>query len=916
MANSLNKYFEKNVALSVIKNTLAKASTVRIATAYFETSGYALLESSLRGKEVKLIVGRPERGIESVKTVLNEFIESIDQYTGKDRIALLDSLRSSLALGKFCLGVDVKGEASTLEPKYYQLHAKIYIADKKKALVSSSNMTWSGLYNSIEAAYVVKDKDDVVYYVEKFDEYFALAEDISADLLELLENYLNLHHPFIIYARSLLRLYDIEGYSPPGTLPELADYQKPIVSRLLRTMEDYRGAMLVASTGLGKTVIASHLLAYLRMNGSVDSAIILCPAGLKSMWRDYIRRARVSGDVFSYYLLSIDDWRKFKDIVVLERELKNADGKTLILFDESHHLRNSLEGTELKLRNKRVIDVVGNKAKVLIMTATPYSKDVSDINSQLELLPKKLDSSALFFEDEAGLHNEIHWEVSTPSMISEIPPCTVLTTPSVVKYYSKTDEDDNRYVVFSGNEKRYFPYSIMLNNIEYKNNADDFLKELLCSDILYKKEGESTQGSLFEGIISGRRDPLLEARVVHQGCSSLGEFRRLALKLGRLQGEGYEKLQFQNQEKLSTWASKTLVEIDSMPSEVDNKIVCLANIINKHYEQKEKVVVFCHYIETAKYIKREIEKLIQVRIETNADKEADAVEEIIDRFAPVSNIIARGETILYEDESFEELDVLVATGALAEGFNFQDANVLVNFDLPWTVLSLAQRMGRILRPWKNPRVIYVYTMIPSTMSNNSIVHALNWKHRLDNQNSEMSSFLELPTMVGSDGKDGVVELVSLAKSMQALGDQKLDLDEVLNFIKNTEKIESNSFVSDLASIAEVERYRIKRLPPSIKAVLKTRKISETALYVLIRYKNRYFPSVFNKDGTQIMDHFRTDDIMTLIHCSRDYEESSSPYNIEDIDEWIKVSLDLWARKYSFEASEVHSDCSMVLYRSE
>lgn len=88
------------------------------------------------------------------------------------------------------------------------------------------------------------------------------------------------------------------------------------------------------------------------------------------------------------------------------------------------------------------------------------------------------------------------------------------------------------------------------------------------------------------------------------------------------------------------------------------------------------------------------------------------------------------------------------------------------------------------------------------------------------------------------------------------------------------------------------------------------------LYILIRYKNRYFSSVFKKDGTQIMDHFRTDDIMTLIHCSRDYEESSSLYTLENIDEWIKIALNLWALKYSFEASEVHSDCSMVLYRSE
>jgi superfamily II DNA/RNA helicase len=63
-----------------------------------------------------------------------------------------------------------------------------------------------------------------------------------------------------------------------------------------------------------------------------------------------------------------------------------------------------------------------------------------------------------------------------------------------------------------------------------------------------------------------------------------------------------------------------------------------------------------------------------------------------------------------EIKSEDEIDVLVATGAMSEGFNFQDAPVLINFDLPWTVLVLAQRMGRILRPWHEPREIVVYNL--------------------------------------------------------------------------------------------------------------------------------------------------------------------------------------------------------------
>ena len=45
----------------------------------------------------------------------------------------------------------------------------------------------------------------------------------------------------------------------------------------------------------------------------------------------------------------------------------------------------------------------------------------------------------------------------------------------------------------------------------------------------------------------------------------------------------------------------------------------------------------------------------------------------------------------------EQLRVLIATDVLSEGQNLQDAAIIVNYDLPWAIIRLVQRAGRVDR---------------------------------------------------------------------------------------------------------------------------------------------------------------------------------------------------------------------------
>ncbi len=842
--NNLRYFGGNGAALDVITDALTDARLVRIATAYFEPSGYQCLREILRGKEVRLLLGRPEIETDRIRGVIDEFFDALAEGGYAERTGAMKELRDAIRQGRFLVAVSEDGNArqTTLAPRYIHHHAKLYMADGRTAVVCSSNFTAQGLKVSREAGITVTDPDDVAYFVERFDHYFAKAAPVAEELLERLEEWLRLYAPYDIYIRSLLELYGLPDDEETGELPILSGYQRPVVSRVLRNMEEHGGAMLVASTGLGKTIMAAHVVAYLHMQRIIERAIVLCPAGLRRMWKRTMRAANVSSAEFSYYILSVEDSMRYRDIVLLESELMRSNKKTIIILDESHHLRNYINGREVRLRHQRIMDAVGRKTKILLMTATPYSREVGDINAQLMLLPAEDDDTDLF-----GNARKKYWSISTPSEISEIPCSVVLTAPSVVKHFSVHDEGEH-YVLFSGNEKRFFPRKIHMRNIYYVNPCDDMLVNLLESGFMRVQSDDDRGAALFDVESPGERDPLLEARVVHQFCSSLKQIDSLMGKMER--HGGFEKLRFADQARLTEWTARQrsglqpLLEHDGSESG-DEKIMKVADIIR--WFPDRKAVIFCYYHDTSRYVAESLKLLVPgKRVEHTVDRKPDEIEDFIRRFAPVSNSIDLGDM----DDDIEtkrgkEIDVLVATTALSEGFNFQDASILINFDLPWTVLVLAQRMGRILRPWKEPREIYIFTLVPSTMNNDRINHATNWKDRLVRRNEELKSFADIPVLVKE--QDSELEMIHLAHSVQQIGDVVLDLDQVFEFIENADHLKTSGFIDDLALLDDERKKKIKKLPWGIKSY-KITSVDRPLLYVLFSHRTRMFPSIINLDG--------------------------------------------------------------------
>jgi superfamily II DNA or RNA helicase len=160
----------------------------------------------------------------------------------------------------------------------------------------------------------------------------------------------------------------------------------------------------------------------------------------------------------------------------------------------------------------------------------------------------------------------------------------------------------------------------------------------------------------------------------------------------------------------------------------DRKLDALATLINKKHKT-EKLLIFTQFADTVRYIARELQQrgVLYVAGVTGASENPT---EIAWRFSPVSNE-KQGHV-----KPEEELRVLIATDVLSEGQNLQDAHVVINYDLPWAIIRLIQRAGRVDRVGQKADHILSYSFLPAEGVENIIRLRARVRERLQ-QNAEV-----------------------------------------------------------------------------------------------------------------------------------------------------------------------------------
>ncbi len=151
--------------------------------------------------------------------------------------------------------------------------------------------------------------------------------------------------------------------------------------------------------------------------------------------------------------------------------------------------------------------------------------------------------------------------------------------------------------------------------------------------------------------------------------------------------------------------TRILQECGDWRAAEDAKLDLLASLVNRRHRH-EKVIVFTQFADTVAYLERELARRGVSAIAGVTGNSADPTA-LAHRFSPQSNPSRE------PSDPSDELRVLIATDVLSEGQNLQDCAVVVNYDLPWAIIRLIQRAGRVDRIGQRAARILCYTFLPA-----------------------------------------------------------------------------------------------------------------------------------------------------------------------------------------------------------
>ena len=120
----------------------------------------------------------------------------------------------------------------------------------------------------------------------------------------------------------------------------------------------------------------------------------------------------------------------------------------------------------------------------------------------------------------------------------------------------------------------------------------------------------------------------------------------------------------------------------------------------------QKVLIFTQFADTARYLATQLKARGVVQLEVATGDAADPTD-LAWRFSPACN----GKSDAVPRNA--ELRVLIATDVLSEGQNLQDCATVVNYDLPWAIIRLIQRAGRVDRIGQTAERILCYSFLPA-----------------------------------------------------------------------------------------------------------------------------------------------------------------------------------------------------------
>jgi len=206
-----------------------------------------------------------------------------------------------------------------------------------------------------------------------------------------------------------------------------------------------------------------------------------------------------------------------------------------------------------------------------------------------------------------------------------------------------------------------------------------------------------------------------------------------------------------------------LCDVGEWHVDQDAKLRVLHDVLTATHPDA-KVLIFSQFADTVRYLEKHLQARGIAHLAGVTGDDDDPTAQAW-RFSPVSN--NRRTQVTPKDE----LRVLIATDVLSEGQNLQDGAIVVNYDLPWAIIRLIQRAGRVDRIGQQSPEILCYTFWPAE----GVERLIRLRERLHQRLEENAE------VVGTDeaffeGDTGTQPLLDLYHEQAGILDDEQDTD--------------------------------------------------------------------------------------------------------------------------------------------
>ncbi|MDQ3379645.1 MAG: phospholipase D-like domain-containing protein [Actinomycetota bacterium] len=413
--------------LRYLKDWTEIAKSFDIATGFFEIGSLLGLDGSWQQLDkIRILMGA-----EVTHSTKAAFLKATK---GRAEAMLDASLEDEKRAEPFLHGVSAIVEAlksGQIECRVYtkdKFHAKAYITHAKlevvgpRALVGSSNFTRPGLTQNVELNIQVQTGPNVALLQKWFNEHWQQAQDVTPEMLEVVDRHVREYSPFQVYAKALhefFRGHEITAgewdESESRMFHELDRYQQEAYWSLMKIARQHGGAFLCDGVGLGKTFVGLMLIERLILHEGKRVVLFAPKATKEAVWEPLIRHYLPhiggmggGGDFSNLAMFSHTDLgRKGSFPARFARITELADA---VIIDEAHHFRNpGTAGTtgdeDKESRYRKLFNLLDPEIRpksLFLLTATPINNRLTDFRHMTELFSRGDDR---YFAQTLGINN-------------------------------------------------------------------------------------------------------------------------------------------------------------------------------------------------------------------------------------------------------------------------------------------------------------------------------------------------------------------------------------------------------------------------------------------------------------------------------------------------------------------------------